>query len=58
MSLACLNIHHIYKQIKGNKHDPTTKLFFTRPNQNSCFFVALYDIVFQRRDAICFIQDK
>ena len=22
------------------------------------FFVALYDIVFERRDAICFIQDK
>ena len=24
---TCLNI--IYKQIKGNKHDPTTKLFFS-----------------------------
>ena len=59
MSLACLNIHHIYKQIKGNKHDPTTKLFFTRSNSNSSFFLEVsYDIVFERRDAICFIQDK
>ena len=55
--LACLNIHHIYKQIKGNKHDPTTKLFFTIPNQNSSFFLQLY-MIQSLKDVMQFVLYK